>query len=136
MPSTPPSRRLLASTVALLLLFAFTALLYVERHRLGGWMTRFGLVAPFDLIAVAVAMTAGGYIARGGFRALAVGFVLLVGIASAITAWGYAPPEQTGAARWLLRNTALQLALSCGVAWAAAHLGQRFATRRARATAD
>lgn len=124
-------RRLLASTIALLLFLVFTGVLYAVRRSLGGFMTPLGLLAPLDLLAVAASMAAGGFVARAGFRALAVGFVLLVGVASAFVAWGYAPPTQTGAARWLLHNTLLQLALSAVVAWCAAHAGQRLATRRA-----
>lgn len=123
-------RRLLAGTVALLLLLALTALAYVSRHSLGGWMTPLGLVAPLDLFAVALSMAIGGAIARQGFRGWAVLLVVLASVSSAIAAYGYAPPAVSGAARWLLRNTALQTLLSALVAWAAAHAGERWAARR------
>lgn len=133
MPTTPPplQRRLVACAVALFTLLLLTALSYVARHTLDGWMTPLGLVAPLDLVAVAVAMGAGGFVAQRGFRGWAVALVVMVGIASAITAYGYVPPTQSGAGRWLLRNTMLQLVLSAGVAWFAAQGGQRLAARRA-----
>ena len=130
-PTTPMQRRLLACAVALIVLLALTALLYVTRHGLGGWMTPLGLVAPLDLVAIALSMGVGGFVARHGFRGWAVALVVVLGIASAVTAYGYAPPGATGAGRWLLRNTLLQLALSAGIAWASAMLGERWAMRRA-----
>ncbi|WP_133479414.1 hypothetical protein [Cognatilysobacter segetis] len=129
-PTDPVQRRLLAGTVALLLLLVLTALTFVARHALDGWMTPLGLVAPLDLLAVAVSMGAGGVIARHGFRGWAVALVVIAGLAGAMAAYGTAPPAMAHAGRWMLRNTALQLLLSAAVAWAAAHAGQRWALRR------
>ncbi|MGY3266614.1 hypothetical protein [Lysobacter sp. HA35] len=127
---TPPSRRLVACAVALLVMLALTGLLFLTRRSFAGWMTPIGLIAPLDLLAVAFAMAAGGFIARRGFGIPAVALVVLIGIGSAIAAFAYAPAEQTGAARWLMRNTALQLVLSAIVAWAAAMVGERVAAIR------
>jgi hypothetical protein len=96
-------------------------------------MTPLGPVVPVDLLAVALSMATGGAIARTGFRSWAVVLVVIAGIAGAVAAYGYAPPAVPGTARWLLRNTALQLVLSAGVAWLAAHAGQRWAARRTHA---
>jgi hypothetical protein len=132
-PVDPVQRRLLAGAVALLLLLALTAVTFVARHSLDGWMTPLGLLAPFDLVAVGLSMGVGGAIARRGFRGWAVARVLIAGVTSAIAAYGYAPSTVAGVGRWLLRNTALQVLLSAAVAWAAAHAGQRIAARRAPA---
>ncbi|TZF89959.1 hypothetical protein [Cognatilysobacter lacus] len=122
-------RRLLAAAVALIVLLASTGLAFLS-HTLLGWMTPVGLFAPLDLLAVALSMFVGGWIARRGFRGWAVVLVVLAGITSAVAAYGYAPPAMQGTAHWLLRNTALQLALSAAVAWMAASAGERVAARR------
>lgn len=129
---TPNERRVLGGTVAVLALLALDALLLVTRGSLDGWMTPLGHVAPLDLLAVALAMLAGGAVARQGFRGWAVALVVLVGLTGAIAAYGQAPPSLQDVPRWLLRNTGLQLLLSAPLAWWAAHAGQRLAARRAR----
>ncbi|WP_133500225.1 hypothetical protein [Cognatilysobacter terrigena] len=55
---------------------------------------------------------------------------MLIGIGSAVAAYTGAPPEQTTAGRWLLRNAGLQLVLSALVAWGAAVVGERIAAAR------
>jgi hypothetical protein len=132
-PDDPLQRRLLAALAALLLLLALTGALFFLRPAAGGWTTPLGVVAPFDLLAIALSMGVGGTIARQGFRGWAVALVVIAGVAGAIAAYGYAPPTMTGTGHWLLRNMLLQLLLSAGVAWAAAHAGERWATRRTRA---
>ena len=129
-PHDPVQRRLLAGAVALLLLLALTALTFVAQHSLDGWMTPLGLLAPLDLLAVALSMGVGGAISRRGFRGWAVALVLIAGLAGAVAAYGTAPPAMAHVGRWLLRNTALQMLLSAAVAWAAAHAGQQLAARR------
>lgn len=138
--SLPPlQQRLVAAAVALIVMLVLTALVYVTQRTLGGWMTPLGLIAPLDLLAVAVSMAMGGAIARRDFRRWAVLLVVVAGVASAVTAYAYAPPTPTSAAHWLLRNTALQLVLSAGVAWLAAWAGesirQRIEARRYRTRA-
>ena len=126
----PLDRRVLACAVAMLVLLALTGAIFLTRRSLGGWMTPIGLVAPLDLLAVAVAMGVGGAVARQGFVRWAVLLVVLVGLTSAIAAYGYAPPTQSGVIAWLARNTALQLVLSALVAGGAALAGERLGARR------
>lgn len=130
MPAKTPPRPLVACAIALVVLLLLTGVLYVTRRSLGGWVTPLGVVAPWDLLSIAVAMTVGGAIARRKFALPAVALVLLTGLLSAIAAYGFAPADKTGAVHWLLRNTALQLALSALVAWGAAVAGERLAARR------
>ena len=125
---TPPSRRLVATTVALVLLLGLSGALFLVRHSLPALTTALGPIAPLELVATMVAMAAGGAIARGGFRWIAVALVLAIGLAS--TASAYALAEQSPPLAWVMRNTALQLALSGLAAWAAAFAGERFAARR------
>jgi hypothetical protein len=132
-PIDPLQRRVFAAAVALLLLLALTAATYVARLSLDGWMTPLGLLAPLDLLAVAISMAIGGAIAVHGFRGWAVALVLIAGIAGAVAGYSTAPPAVAQAGGWLLRNTALQLLLSAAVAWASAHAGERYAARRAPA---
>jgi hypothetical protein len=132
-PVDPVQRRMLAAAAALLLLLALTTALFVLRPMAEGWRTPLGTVAPLDLMAVALSMAVGGAIARQGFRGWAVALVVIAGVASAIAAYGNAPAAMTHVGGWLLRNTVLQMLLSALVAWAAAHAGERWAARRARA---
>ena len=130
-PTDPLQRRLIAAAVALLLLLVLTGVLLVLKPTAAGWSTPLGVIAPLDLLAVALSMGAGGAIARQGFRGWAVALVVIAGIAGTIAAYGYAPTAMTHVGDWLLRNTALQMLLSALVAWAAAHAGERFVARRA-----
>lgn len=123
-------RRLLAAAIALLLLLALTAATLLARPMQGQWRTPLGFVAPFELLAVVLSMGVGGVIARQGFRGWAVALVVIAGIASAVAAYGLAPPALPGTGRWLLRNTVLQMLLSAAAAWAAAAVGERLAARR------
>ena len=124
----PPSRRLVASAVALVMLLGLSGALFLARHSLPALPTPLGPIAPLELVATMLAMAAGGAIARDGFRWIAVALVLSIGLAGAASA--YALAEQAPPLRWLVRNTGLQLALSALVAWAAAFAGERIAARR------
>ena len=125
---TPPSRRLVATTVALVLLLGLSGALFLVRHSLPALTTALGPITPLELVVTMVAMAAGGTIARGGFRWIAVALVLAIGVAS--TASAYALAEQSPPWGWVMRNTGLQLTLSGLVAWAAAVAGERIAARR------
>ncbi|GAB6196933.1 hypothetical protein [Lysobacter xanthus] len=126
-----PTRRLAACTLAALVLLALGGLGLLMRGNAVGWMSPLGLVSPWDLVATAIAMVAGGVVARRDFVVPAVLIVLVVGIAGAVGAYVAAPPRVSGVGRWLLHNTLLQLALSMLVAGVAARAGERLAARHA-----
>src|SRR6476661_2916928 len=127
----PASRRLVATTVAALLLLVLGGLALAIRHGAGWWMTPLGLISPLDLVATALAMGVGGFIAQRGFLPIAVGLVVVVGLASAIAGNLQAPSLDRDMAHWLLANALLQMVLSAVVAAAAAYAGERIAARRA-----
>ena len=132
-----PLRTLLACTVALLLLLALMAVATWADWPMGGRSTRFGLIPTWELAGVAVAMAAGGAIARTGFRLPAVLLVVLTSIASVAMAWLFSPERGAEAGTWLLRNTLASLVLNAAMAWLAAGAGERLgaaiASRRMRA---
>lgn len=126
-PARPPTRLLAGGLAALVLLLAATAWVgWIEAPRL---RTPLGPVSLPDLASVAVAMAAGGFVARDGFRGLAVLLVALAGISATAAAWALAPEALPDAGRWLLRQHAFGLLLELATAWLAAHAGQRAAGR-------
>lgn len=132
-----PLRTLLACTVALMLLLALMGVATWADWPMGGRSTRFGLIPTWELAGIAVAMTAGGAIARTGFRLPAVLLVVLTSIASVAAAWLFSPEHGAEAGAWLLRNTLASLVLNAAIAWLAAGAGERLAAavaaRRTRA---
>ena len=132
-----PLRTLLASTVALVLLFALMAVATWADWPMGGRSTRFGLIPTWELAGIAVAMAVGGAIARTGFRQPAGLLMVLASIASVAAAGLFSPERGAGAGAWLLRNTLASLVLNAAMAWLAAGAGERLAaaiaSRRMRA---
>lgn len=124
-----PVRTLIACTVALAALLGLMAIGAWADWPAAARATRFGLVPTWELVAVAIAMGAGGAIAREGFRRPALALVALAWLASIAAAWLFAPRGSEGAAAWLLRNELLGLVLSAATAWVAAGAGERLAAR-------
>lgn len=125
-----PVRILLASTVALGLLFLAIAVGFWADWPIGGRATRFGLVPTWELAVTVVAMGAGGWIARSGFRGPAVALVAATWLASLLAAWMLAPAESGVAGLPLLRENGLTLLVGVAAAWVAAGAGERLARRR------
>lgn len=125
-----PVRILLASTVALGLLFLAIAVAFWAEWPVGGRATRFGLVPTWELAVTVVAMGAGGWIARSGFRWPAVALVALAWLASLLAAWLFAPAGSDATALPLLRQNGLTLLVGAAAAWVAAGAGERLARRR------
>lgn len=125
-----PARLLMASTVALGLLFVAIAVGFLADWPVGGRATRFGLVPTWELAAILVAMAVGGWIARTGFRGPAVALVAVAWLASLLAASLFAPAGAEGTGLPLLRENGLALLVGIAAAWVAAGAGERLARRR------
>lgn len=123
-----PVRILLASTVALGLLFVAIAAGFWAEWPIGGRATRFGLVPTWELAAIVLSMAVGGWVAREGFRRAAVALVAIAWLSSLLAAWLFAHADTAGLP--LLRENALTLLVSAAAAWVAAGAGERLARRR------
>ena len=124
-----PQRLLTACVAALAVMIACMAAALVG-DALRGWMTPLGLIAPGDLLGAALGGFAGGWIARRGFRMLAIGLVLAAGLAGVAVAWVSSDLSAASATVWLMRNALAPLVLASVIAWLAAWAGERLAQRR------
>ena len=122
-------RLLAASVAALAILLLVSALLWATSPGLAAVPTRWGVIPSVDLLGIAIAMAAGGWIAGRGFGWVAVALVSVVWLVTLGSAYLLAPPHAQGAAHWLLRNNAAALPLSALVGWLAALAGEKLAVR-------
>lgn len=122
-------RLLAACVVALVVLLITSGVLWATSPGFAAVPTRWGVIPTIDLLGIAVAMAAGGWIAGRGFALAAVALVAVVWAVSLVSAYLLAPPQAQGAAEWLLRNNAAALPLSALVGWLAARAGEKLALR-------
>ena len=122
-------RLLAASILALAILLAVTALLWVTSPGFSAVPTRWGVIPTVDLLGIAVAMGIGGWVARRGFGGVAVALVVALWVSTLASAFVLAPPHAPGVAEWLLRNNVAELGLSMLVAWLSARAGATIAAR-------
>lgn len=124
------SPRLLTACVVALAIMSLCIALALFAPALRGWMTPLGLIAPGDLLGAALGGFAGGWIARRGFRMIAIGLVLVAGLAGVLAAWIGSDLSASTSTTWLMRNALAPLVLASVVAWLAAAAGERLAQRR------
>ncbi|GAB2505392.1 hypothetical protein [Lysobacter humi (ex Lee et al. 2017)] len=124
------SQRLLVACVVALAVMSLCMGLGLLGGAFRGWMTPLGLIAPGDLLGAAFGGIAGGWIARRGFRMLAIGLVLAAGLAGVLGAWVSSDLSAQASTLWLMRNALAPLVLASIVAWLAAAAGERLAQRR------
>ena len=130
-------RILLGSIAALALMLGFELLVTLSGRALDLPVdTGFGHVPVVGLLVTLLAMALGGWIARRGFRALAVLLAALISVCVATTLQ-LSAAMSPGAAPFglgeILRYNALATGLSLLAAWWGASIGQWVARRRPRA---
>lgn len=125
----PSTRVLAAACLALVVLVAAMAL--IERGApVEALRTPIGTVPLPELAALALAMMLGGFVARTGFRTIAVVLTVAAGVASMVATTLITPTDVSSTVAWLARNHALVFALELLVAWLAAATGERLSQLR------